>query len=183
MHLFLTGEIQIGKSTLIRSALARCDQERIGGFCTFTRWDPGDGNGYVHLVSWNREAVELTSENTVGIRWRVPVDNRYAEVFPAVFDTVGTEILTKGIPPACKLIVMDEIGWMERKAHCFAAQVLHCLDGEIPVLGVIKPRSAPLPDAVRNHPKVRIQCVTESNRNELLQVIREFVDSVWKENG
>ncbi|MBR4869427.1 MAG: hypothetical protein IKU12_01455, partial [Oscillospiraceae bacterium] len=51
----------------------------------------------------------------------------------------------------------------------FQAAVLSALEGPLPVLGVIKPRSTPFLDAVRSHPKVRVLEVTPETRDALLQ--------------
>ena len=55
-----------------------------------------------------------------------------------------------------QLLLMDELGMMENAATLFAQAVSQCLDGAIPILGVVKPRSTPLLDAVRAHPAVQV---------------------------
>jgi nucleoside-triphosphatase THEP1 len=62
---------------------------------------------------------------------------------------------------------MDELGFMELGAPVFRAAVLRALDGEVPVIGVIRLERNPFLDAVRNHPKVAVTEVNESNRDAL----------------
>ena len=85
----------------------------------------------------------------------------------------GVALLEQAGPP---LILMDELGFMENEAHVFQQKVLEILDGNIPVLGVIKPQSFPFLDKVRNHPKVKVLDITTENREEkfceLLSVIK-----------
>ena len=47
-HLLLTGEVQVGKSTLIRRLLEAHPGWRVGGFQTVTRWAGRQGS--VHMI-------------------------------------------------------------------------------------------------------------------------------------
>jgi nucleoside-triphosphatase THEP1 len=69
--------------------------------------------------------------------------------------------------PRAKIIVMDELGFMELPARAFTEAVMRALDGEVPVLGVLRKDSNPFLDAVGTHPKVRVVEVTEANRDAL----------------
>ena len=60
-HLFLTGEKQIGKSTLLRKWLDRIDAG-ISGFYTQKHMS-GDGHLYVHMLSAERE--DLPSRDNI----------------------------------------------------------------------------------------------------------------------
>ena len=60
-HLFLTGEKQIGKSTLLRKWLDRIDAG-ISGFYTQKHMS-GDGHLYVHMLSAERE--DLPSSDNI----------------------------------------------------------------------------------------------------------------------
>lgn len=54
---------------------------------------------------------------------------------------------------------------MRQKLHLFREEILHLLDGQIPVLGVLQePAEACWPEIV-NHPNVEIITLSESNRN------------------
>ena len=44
MHVFLTGPVQIGKSTLIAAALDALQPERLGGFRTVSAKPEADGS-------------------------------------------------------------------------------------------------------------------------------------------
>ena len=49
MHVFLTGPVQIGKSTLIAAALDALQPERLGGFRTVSAKPEADGSRPVYL--------------------------------------------------------------------------------------------------------------------------------------
>lgn len=156
-HLFLTGERQVGKSTLVDKILGRSGLPA-GGFRTLGANYAEDGSSDVCI----RGAGEDAGIHRVARRGG-PGGGYTA--FPDVFDRIGAELLCPG--QACRILVMDELGFMEAEAHAFQRAVLDRLDGEIPVLGVIKPRATPFLDRVRAHPKVQVEEVTEANRNDL----------------
>lgn len=49
MHVFLTGPVQIGKSTLIAAALDAIEPEQLGGFRTVSAKPEADGSRPVYL--------------------------------------------------------------------------------------------------------------------------------------
>ncbi|MEG1662298.1 MAG: nucleoside-triphosphatase, partial [Clostridiales bacterium] len=160
MHIFLTGEIQCGKTTIIHKVLALLPQIKATGCCTFSLPLP-DGTFAVHLGYLNAPPPEAGDESTmVGLR----LGQGGYRAYPAVFETWGVAVIANlGTPD---VIVLDDLGGMENQAPRFQQAVLQLLEGDIPVLGVIKPRSLPLPDAVRTHPRVEVITGTVENRDD-----------------
>ncbi len=72
---------------------------------------------------------------------------------------------------------MDELGFLESEAFAFQKKSLEILDGDTPVIGVIKPRSSDFLDLVRKHPRVEILEVTPENRTERLKFVMNL--PVW----
>jgi len=170
-HIFLTGAIQVGKSTLIRRALGAFPGLTPGGFRTLTGpGEPGSFGG-VYMVPAAQEPPVFSEKNLVGMRRG---HGRGSEGFPAAFDACGTEILQNA--EQSPLILMDEIGKMEAEAFGFCRRVEALLDGDTPILGVVRLRDdTPLQRAVRRHPKVRLLTVTEENRDALLPELTEIL--------
>lgn len=164
MHVFLTGEIQVGKSTAIRRWLEARPELRLGGFRTVWRYRRGAEENSLHIVPAAGNAP-LTADNRIGIRGGSPPGRR-AQDFPEVFDRVGVPLLENS--GGWDLILMDEIGIGENNAPRFRQAVLDCLNGDVPVLGVVKAKPGVLTDAVRAHPKTRIITVTVENRGAVL---------------
>lgn len=158
MNVFLTGEVQVGKSTAIRRFLAERPELVPGGFVTVSfpsrepgaRWDV-----YILPARWSER--DVIPGRRVGLRGGA------GTVFPAAFDGEGVRLLSP--PPGCRLLLMDELGRMERTAQVFCRAVLAALDGPVPILGVVKPESNPLLDAVRAHPRTVLLPVTAENRD------------------
>ena len=83
------------------------------------------------------------------------------------FDEFGTKILD--CSGRHDIIVMDELGFLESGAFCFQSAVMRRLDGEVPVVGVIKPCQSEFLDMVKAHPMVSVKEVTEANREDVLE--------------
>ena len=151
-HLFLTGQPQVGKTTLLRRFLAE-QNLRIGGFRTV--WGD-DTHTALYLLPF--EGGECCAENRIAERvcgTLVP----HADVF----DRLGPALLRE----PCELLAMDELGFLENDAAAFQAAVLAALDGNVPIFGVIKPRHTAFLDAVRACERVRVIEVTAGNRDTL----------------
>jgi nucleoside-triphosphatase len=169
MHLFLTGEVQVGKSTAIRRFLAQCPQLRVGGFHTVAVPGPADGWDSVHLLPATVDRP--TTADTCVMTRRGVYPDRQRQLFPAVFDTVGVPLLAQ----PCDLLLMDELGFAEDTALAFQQAVLDCLDGPTPVLGVLRSRGGLLPDKVRQHPHVRVVTVTQENRDHIPEELMQWL--------
>ena len=161
MHIFLTGNIQVGKTTIIRRFLSQSGLTA-DGFMTY--WEPdGDGCRSLYLSGYStdlRPAERHLIARDLGKRVSL------AENMAAVFDTQGVKILNDSGKRS--FIVMDEIGFMESKAAAFQSAVMRRISGEIPVLGVIKPLQTEFLYAIRAHPNVEVREVTTENRDAVL---------------
>ena len=160
MNIFLTGEIQVGKSTIINKFLDSHKNLKVGGFRTISNFDENLGViGGVYIVSALDENPIFTEDNHVGDRGEIK------KGYPDKFNSKGVEFLSD--LNDCDLILMDEIGFMESQAKDFSKTILDILDKDIPVIGVVKPKSKGLPLEVKNHPKTKLLTITEENRNDL----------------
>ena len=65
---------------------------------------------------------------------------------------------------------MDECGHLEKNALIFQREILACLDGPVPVLGVLR-FGQPWHDFIKTHPGVTVITVTEDNREGLAERI------------
>jgi len=169
-HIFLTGERQLGKSTLLRRVLAGLPALRLGGFRTVTAAEADGASGPVYLVPAAQEPPQYGDDNRVAIRLG---RGRGAVGYPEAFDRAGTAALRDA--EKADLIVMDEIGFLEAEALRFRARIGELLDGDTPILGVVRQRGeSAQQQAIRTHPKVRIIEVTKDNRDSLCPEILDF---------
>ena len=169
MNIFLTGEIQVGKSTIIKKILKTHPDWSVGGFVTVTRF--GDIPGAVGGVYIQKApgSDEYSADNRVGIRWS---DNR-AEGFAEPFEKAAENLLAGN--ECCDIVLMDELGFMESGAQQFQAAVLRELESDVPVLGVIKPRHSKFLDAVRSAWDTQTVEITVENREEMFEYVNHIL--------
>ena len=153
MHIFLTGPLQSGKSTAIAHYLVG-RPEAPGGFRT--RWDRAGGHLALEL---------LETGETHGVR----ADR-------AAFDAAGERLLSA---PAGRrsLLLMDELGFLERCSPVFQRAVFTLLDGPTPVLGVLRRHAkSPFWGPVSRRADVRLLPLTVENRAEIPAELAHLLD-------
>ena len=159
-HIFLTGEVQSGKSTVLEKVLAALDCT-VGGFRSGSGTKRHESDRWLYLWDAAGEPVYDESHRVAFI------SSEERRAFPDRFNALGTAALRQAKEAGVDLILMDECGFLERDATEFQSEVLNTLDGEVPVLGVVRLRSSGWTEAIRNHPNVTLIPVTEENRNDL----------------
>ena len=166
MHVFLTGERGIGKSTVVRAA-ARLTGRPCYGFCT--RFETEDRHAsalYLVPPDYN-ETPDPSFQAAIWQNGRlIPVDG--------CFDRLGVRLLKEGQRHPEGIILMDECGHVERKEMMFRQEIAACLNGKIPVLGVLR-LGQEWHDPIRRHPAVRVLTVSRENRNELPQMVADLL--------
>ncbi len=142
-NIFLTGRIQVGKSTLINKILAKF-WGAFSGFRTLPYYDEYNQlNGF--YLETLPQSLMLKELPFIGRRFE---DNRWVG-FPSVFEKLGTAILNECLIMKPDLFVMDELGFFESDALQFQGKVLEVLDSPIPVLGVLKQADVPFLNNIR----------------------------------
>lgn len=155
-HIFLTGEKQTGKSTILRGLLANRAHT---GFRT-EPFHIGDRKaGYVlHSLT-----PLPPMENDCPCVIRVG-EMRHTAV-EAVFEGAGVKALRQALAADVPLILMDELGKVERRAEEFLAAVADCLDDPAHhVIGVLQRGDAPMQRHIRERADVLLIEVTPENR-------------------
>jgi nucleoside-triphosphatase len=160
MHIFLTGEIGSGKSYALRRTLFLLGV-RPGGFLTYFGPDRAKPDRLLYLSAAGEPPAY--GEEHVVARFS---GNAAVRVHPERFDGMGTELL-RAARREFPLVVMDECGYLERDARAFQDEVVRCLDGKKPVLGVVRLREDGWTERIRLHPNVEVLTVTEENRDGL----------------
>ena len=163
VHVFLTGEKQVGKSTLVSAVLFSVGLKYSGLRSISVFDEKNDRNVYlVPAGGGSNEPAVL-----VGV-----CSNRHiTERHPEVFDEVGCRLLD--FDEDTELVVIDEIGNMERDAKRYSDKIMSLLDRtDVRILGVLQKKAdSDLAQAIREHPNVRMIEVTEENRDALVPVI------------
>ena len=160
MHIFLLGHRNIGKSTVINRTLELLKSRMdfmTGGFRT---WRGGADDPHIYMQpvisGWEREKYRLASYHVHG--HKIDCD-------PQVFDRVGVCLLN-GSRDA-DLIIMDELGFLERKSYQFQQKVLSVLANSTPVIGVLRLGDILWHNQIKSDPRVNLVEVTSGNRDQL----------------
>lgn len=164
--IFLTGEIQIGKSTVINRTLGLLQEKAgmnitVGGFRTYFGPDRRLPDRLLYMNAATESKI-YSEANAVAMF----VEGVPPYVLTDKFNTYGADLVRDSRNNA-DLILMDECGSLEKDALEFQEQILQALTEKTPVLGVIKLSSSGWTDLIRNHPQIELITVTKENRDFL----------------
>jgi nucleoside-triphosphatase len=160
-HIILCGRRQVGKTTMVNRLMRELSVPVYGYRTSTTVRDP-DGTRHIYMYPAGKVNGYMSEENHVG-----DCNMKIRSVNRRVFEDLGVRLL-KGAKPD-GVIVMDEIGFMEIGADDFCGEILHALDGDIPVLAAVKDTEfgSEFLDKIRKHPNAGVYMLTEKNRDEV----------------
>lgn len=177
VNIFLTGDIQVGKTTLLNKVIDNIDSS-IGGFQT-NRTIKENGDMY-------EKEFFIYSLIDKNITYKIATINKHNDKFkPTVyndaFEKVSDNIIKESLN-CCDVIVLDELGFLESNAFNFQHSVFKALDSEKLVLGIIKPRSTPFLDKIKSRNDVILFEVNTENRdfllNEIISTIKKYFPNI-----
>ncbi len=159
-NVFLTGDFGVGKSFMVAQIVKRLgclceglltkkviENERTVGFSLSSL-----RNDHAHIFA-HEDFGDPLRYDRFGIR-------------PWVFDTHGVAIL-QNIDSETKLIVIDEIGIMEREADLFIDQFLQVLNGHLPVLAVVQKRADYIWRRIEGRMDSIVVCMVQGDRKRI----------------
>ena len=162
-HVLICGEQGVGKSTLIKKLLDGSDRP-VSGLCTKILNTREDGfREFFMFPPFEPEKAVRFAETRQGER----------RIDSSVFETFGLELLSRCRPG--DIILLDELGFMERNSPLFCARVLELLDGDITVLAAVKSTNKDVDflNRVRSHPNADLYPIDVSNRDSLYDLLRD----------
>lgn len=167
-NIFLTGKISVGKSTVLEKVLCHhlFRELKIGGFRIRKLIENGTHTGYL-LDVINGESVTFAHVH----RQTDQKFNRYF-VDPSVFEIWGVFALQSALENA-DVIVLDEIGIIEKDCDTFKRSVFECLDSEKIVFGIYQQRADWFAKSLNERNDSVVFKVTLHNRNYIYKKIIE----------
>lgn len=163
MNVFLTGNVQVGKSTVIKRFL---EKENISPLGFTTHLDRSTGLLTIKIIGkdGNRE-----------IKAAAPIGGSRPVPDIEAFDRAG-KMLTDMDTSDCDMLIMDELGFMERDAHVFTDAVPAMLDRGIRTVGVLRNKpDGPFWDMLHERDDTVILTVDEENRDDIPDIISRYM--------
>lgn len=180
-NIFLTGKIQIGKSTAISKFLKQniSSKDIVTGFKTKPAYENNRLKGYYienQIAPPDSSSIENILNFMVGINDDFE-NGKSCHGITEVFEDKGVEILEKSMAIPNSIILMDELGFFEKKAENFQRIVHKALDSENRVIGVIKERKNDFLESIESREDVLVIKVTLENRNNIVDEIKKHWES------
>lgn len=161
MKILICGDINAGKSTLIRRITEKTGRQP-AGYITVRMPADEDGRSYVYLYDIAEPPSRITDAAVIKV-----ISSAGAEDRPEVLDSLGVSFL-ENIPEG-SLVVLDEIGTVESSAPAFCAAIMNILSGKYDVLASVKAQNTDFLRKVRKHPDCELYIVTPENRDRLFE--------------
>jgi nucleoside-triphosphatase len=158
MNIFLTGQIQIGKSTVLNKVLSLLEYKKaakFGGFSTFHISECRD----VFIAAFGEEKI-IDDAHKIAT-WQ----NNCMQPHDDVFNQLGKNILQNS--KSADFIIMDELGYLEKNAESFKQEVFQCLQSNIPCIGILRKANIAWHQPIYQDDNTKIIEVTSANRNGL----------------
>lgn len=168
-NIFLTGDIHIGKTTILNKVINSLPHLKIGGFRTLPIYEDGEKKGFIFdsLAGIKKlfAHVDLKTENKFDV-YKFDYN---------VFEDIGVFSLEKALRDS-DLILMDEIGMMERQTTNFRQMILNCLNSTKPNLGAFQKRATWFENILKKREDTKIININEANRDSTPeQILALFV--------
>lgn len=171
-HIFLTGEKQVGKSTLLDKMVSQIDIP-VSGYRTLPFEIDGRKKGYyLHSI---RKLSHDENDSPISIRYG---ENKMIPI-TETFETLGVQILSDALHRE-GVLLLDEIGRAEKKAAKFSRLLWECLDRHNMIVGVLQNCDNELLHAIKNREDVLLIEVTKENREELEQILADTFRKNWR---
>ena len=171
MHLLITGEVGVGKTTLIKKLLEKIPEDKLYGFYTQKISPDGKwgktGDIYIFPAPYEEDPKKTHCVAEI-------LGNHQFNLHMEAFEKYGVSLL-ENIPDG-SYVLMDELGFLESKASKFCQKVIELLDRKVCVIGVIKPTHTEFLDKIRSHEKVALYHITEDNRDQLAEDLLQILE-------
>ena len=168
MHIFLTGDVQVGKSTIINKVLNTLNVP-YKGFRTYGAEYKEDGSSVIYISPANN----LNDKTIASVRHGDK--HTKMEVNKEAFEVKGVKILENSLKSNIDLILMDEIGFIESHFEGFKNAIREVLNSNKTILGVVRNKDTDFLNEVRNHESVTVIVVNKENRDQLPDIITDML--------
>ena len=177
-NIFLTGKMNIGKTTIIKKVVDELDLSP-GGFMVGRDQEVNSWSSFyllptkVFLDNKKEKIKEIKEKGTFA--WKD--ENREINIASDIFDNYGVKLLNYNLNE--DIIIMDELGRFELKANKFQNKVIELIKSDIPVLGIIKPEKNVFLNKVRNIMGQEPLVVKKENKEDIYNYVLKEIKK-WR---
>jgi len=168
-NLLIVGRPGVGKTTLIKTVIARSARQKAAGFFTQEVRERGRRSGFKIETLDGKAGILAAVQGEDGPRvgrYRVNLND---------LERVGVAGIEKGLP-GCDLIVIDEIGKMELFSKRFKDVVKKAFNSRAKVLATVKlGRGGFIRDLIERE-DTKVLMLTEANRDMVANEALDFVE-------
>ena len=170
-NIFITGEKQIGKSTLINRLIEEM-KFQVSGFKTLPYEIENQRMGFYlkGLVETNEYKNNMPISIQTSKGSCIPITE--------TFETLGVEILRKSLVTSHPIILMDELGRLESMAKNFNQEVCKVLDSNKVVIGVLQQVHVPLLTTIKQRQDTWILTLDHHNTLDVYMTIKEKIGGI-----
>ena len=178
-HIFLTGRIQVGKSTLLYRVLSDLENQQgntleYDGFRTYFDFRKSEFKKLYMERYTSDETVDCAKYCMIQFLEGRP------QMQTLAYETEGIEILSS--LDTKKLLIFDECGKFERNSTGFIKKMAEILDGDTHGFGVLrKDDSIQWLQDIANRDDVCVIEVTEENRDTLKEEVKALLLKILRE--
>ena len=170
-NIFITGDLRSGKTTIINSVIKQLDIIKIDGFKTSPVFENEKKTGFVF------ESFSGVKKCFAHIKMNSKDKFDVYQFDYTIFEDFGAIILQNSLLNS-DLIIMDEIGVMEKQAKIFINTLVNCLDSKKIVLGVFQKRALWFYDIIKERNDTEIFHINKNNRELLPKQITSFIKNI-----
>ena len=176
-HTVLCAPKKTGKTTLIERILQEAKSPAsespmpVYGFQT-KRFAGPDGINRIYMFPAGRVQTDSATRKAHYIG---STRDGVRDICTETFDIFGTSLIESARPGG--LLIMDEIGHMEKDASRFLQAILEALDGDISVLASVRYTAGSIDylEHIKHHPRVQLYMLTEENRDSVYEQVRHHI--------
>ncbi|MEG0751221.1 MAG: nucleoside-triphosphatase [Oscillospiraceae bacterium] len=161
MHIFLNAAPGLGKSTVINRVLEAVDGARAGGFRSYFGADRASAKRQLYLSAAN-VPPEFDEKHAVA---RFYTYGTFSAI-PGRFDALASELIGESCAHS-SIVIMDECSYLESDALIWRREIMRALDGDVPILGVVRLFDRCWTHDIVHHPNVQMVKITQSNRDAI----------------
>lgn len=170
-NILLTGEIQVGKSTIINSVIDKYFKNKlISGFKTLPFYECVKKKGY-YITDQLEKNNMVTQANIIGV---ISEERNRCFGISEAFENKGVDILKRAVNTDSDLILLDEIGFFENDSENFKSMIMDVFEIETRVIGVLKKKDTKFLNSIKSRKDIKIIEVNIENRENIEEEIRRY---------